>query len=245
VRNPVRSETDAFHIAWGAGGVMVASVGLGALVAPLAGVALFAGAVAGAFVWEIATKDPDRRRPLREAAARGEARPHDRPRVLVVANRTLRGETLRAELARRGRAGAELHFVAPILTSRVHYIASDVDSELRDARARLDEALAWARAEGLDASGKVGDPNVALGAIEDELRLSGADEVIISTHPRGKSNWLETGMLERLREELDVPVTHLVAATAERLPDQSGTHSTSRKRPTGRVDDRGDAHRGP
>jgi hypothetical protein len=242
VRNPVRSETDAFHIAWGAGGVMVASVALGALVAPLAGVALFAGAVAGAFIWEIATKDPDRRRPLREAAARGEAsRPHDRPRVLVVANRTLRGETLRAELARRGRAGAELHFVAPILASRAHYIASDVDSELRDARARLDEALAWARAEGLHATGKVGDPNVALGAIEDELRLSGADEVIISTHPRGKSNWLETGMLERLREELDVPVTHLVAATAERLPDDTGTHSTRR----GRVDDRGDAHRSP
>jgi hypothetical protein len=69
--------------------------------------------------------------------------------------------------------------------------------------------------------------------------------VIISTHPRGKSNWLETGMLERLREELDVPVTHLVAATTERLPDQTGTHSTGRERPTGRVDDRGDAHRGP
>jgi membrane protein implicated in regulation of membrane protease activity len=210
VRNPVRSETDAFHIAWGGAAVAIASVGLGALVTPLAGVALFAGAVAGAFIWEVATKDPDRRRPLREAAARGRTMPHERPCVLVVANRTLRGEVLRAELLRRGRQGAELHFVAPILTSRVHYIASDVDAELRDARARLDDALAWARAEGLDATGKVGDPNVALGAIEDELRLSSADEVIISTHPPGKSNWLETGMLERLREELDIPVTHLV-----------------------------------
>jgi len=210
VRNPVRSETDAFHIAWGGAAVMVASAVIGVLVTPFAGVALFAGAVAGAFIWEIATKDPDRRRPLREAAARGRATPHDRRRVLVVANRTLRGETLRAELARRGREGAELRFVAPILSSRVHYIASDVDAELRDARARLDEALAWARVEGLDATGKVGDPNVALGAIEDELGLWGADEVIISTHPPGKSNWLETGMLERLREELDIPVTHLV-----------------------------------
>jgi hypothetical protein len=51
---------------------------------------------------------------------------------------------------------------------------------------------------------------VALGAIEDELRLSGADEVIVSTHPPGQSNWLETGIVERLREELDIPVTHLV-----------------------------------
>jgi membrane protein implicated in regulation of membrane protease activity len=217
VRNPVRSETDAFHIAWGGAAVIVASVALGALVTPLAGVALLAGAVAGAFIWEVATKDPDRRRPLREAQARGRATPRERPRVLVVANRTLRGESLRAELVRRGREGAELRFVAPILTSRVHYIASDVDAELRDARARLDDALSWARAEGLAATGKVGDPNVALGAIEDELRLSGADEVIISTHPPGRSNWLETGMLERLREELDIPITHLVV-DLERAP---------------------------
>ena len=234
MRNPVRSETDAFHIAWGGGAVMVASVALGALVTPLAGIALFAGAVAGACIWEIATKDPDRRRPLREAAARGRATPRDRPRVLVVANRTLGGETLRAELARRGRAGAELHFVAPILMSRAHYIASDVDAELRDARERLDDALAWARAEGLHATGKVGDPNVALGAIEDELGLSGADEVIISTHPPGRSNWVETGILERLREDLDVPLTHVVVATADRLPDQTDMHSTSEVYPRSR-----------
>jgi hypothetical protein len=227
VRNPVRSETDAFHIAWGGCAVMVASVTLGALVTPFAGIALFAGAVAGAFIWEIATKDPDRLRPLREAAERGRATPHDRPRVLVVANRTLRAEPLRAELARRGRAGAELHFVAPILMSRAHYIASDVDAELRDARERLADALAWARAEGLHATGKVGDPNVALGAIEDELRLSGADEVIISTHPPGQSNWVETGMLERLREDLDVPLTHIVVAMTDPLPAQNDMHSTS------------------
>jgi hypothetical protein len=218
VRNPVRSETDAFHIAWGGCALMVASVTLGALVTPFAGIALLAGAVAGAFIWEIATKDPDRRRPLREAAARGRATPHDRPCVLVVANRTLRGGPLRAELVRRGRAGAEFHFIAPVLPSRVHYMVSDIDSELRDARARLDEVLAWARAEGLRATGKVGDPIVALGAIEDELRLSGADEVIISTYPSGKSNWLETGTLERLREELDVPITHVVVPAAEQRP---------------------------
>jgi hypothetical protein len=218
VRNPVRSETDAFHIAWGSAIVIGASLLLGALVTPIAGVALFVGAIAGAFFWEIATKDPERRRPLREAADDGRrAAAAGRHCVLVVANRTLRGEALRAELVRRGRDGAELHFVAPILASRVHYIASDIDKELADARERLRDALAWAEGEGLTATGKVGDPNVALGAIEDELRLSGADEVIISTHPRGKSNWLETGIVERLREELDIPVSHLVV-DLERTP---------------------------
>jgi hypothetical protein len=131
--------------------------------------------------------------------------------VLVIANRTLQGEELRAELRRRaGGDGAELHVVAPILPSRVHYIASDVDTELAEARERLAVALDWLHSEGFDARGKVGDPMVALGAIEDELRLFGADEVIISTFPEGSSNWLETGIVQRLHEELDVPVTHVV-----------------------------------
>jgi len=211
MRNPVRSETDAFHIAVGSAVVLGAAAALGALTTPLAGVALFVGAVAGAFVWEVATTDPDRRRPLREAAAVGRrnARP-DRRCVLVVANRTLLSDTLRAEIARRARAGADVHVVAPILASRIHYIASDCDVELREARARLDDTLAWARGEGLRVTGRVGDPSIALGAIEDELRVSGADEILISTLPRSKSNWLETGILERLREELDIPIAHTV-----------------------------------
>lgn len=211
MRNPVRSETDAFHIAVGSALALGAAVALGALVTPLAGIALCVGAVAGAFIWEIATPDPDRRRPLREAADAGRrnARPEQRC-VLVVANRTLLSDALRAEIARRTQDGADVHIVVPILASRIHYIASDIDVELREARDRLSNTLAWARAEGLQLTGRVGDPSVAFGAIEDELRLSGADEVIISTLPPSKSNWLETGILEQLREDLDIPITHKV-----------------------------------
>jgi hypothetical protein len=218
VRNPVRSEADAFHIVFGTAAVIAASVIAGALTVPLVGVALFVGAVAGALFWELRTQDPDRRRPLREAAQQGDRFARgDRRRVLVVANRTLRGEELRSELLRQAASGAELRIVAPILCSRAHYIASDIDSELREARSRLADALEWAAGEGLVASGVVGDPNVALGAIEDELRRSGADEVVVSTHPPGQSNWLETGIVDRLREELDIPVTHLVVHL-ERAP---------------------------
>jgi len=211
MRNPIRSESDAFHITVGSSAVMVAALLVGAVIDPLVGLALLVGAVIGALVWEVGTKDPQRRRPLQEAAsqARRPERPAD-PRVLVVANRTLHGDELRAVLRRRAADGAELHVVAPILTSRIHYLASDVDKELGDARERLATALAWARAEGVTASGTVGDANAALGAIEDELRLFGADEVIISTYPAGTSNWLETGIVERLRDELDIPVTHIV-----------------------------------
>jgi hypothetical protein len=218
MRNPVRSETDAFYIAVGSAALIAASLALGSLVDPLVGVALLVGAVIGAFVWEISTKDPDRRRPLREAASEARSRRSaTSPRVLVIANRTLHGEPLRAELRRRAVTGAEIHIVAPIVCSRAHYIASDVDTELDEARSRLATALAWAESEGVAVTGKVGDANAAFAAIEDELRRYGADEVIISTYPPGRSNWLETGIVERLRDELDIPVTHVVV-DPDRVP---------------------------
>ena len=196
-----------------------ASLAFGSLLDPLVGVALFAGALIGGFLWEVATKDPDRRRPLREAASAAPPRPPAAPtRVLVVANRTLPGAELRAALHTRAATGSEFHIVAPILCSRVHYIASDVDDELDEARGRLSAALDWARAEGLVVTGKIGDPNAAFGAIEDELRRHGPDEVIISTYPPGESNWLETGIVDRLREELGVPVTHIVQADRAAQP---------------------------
>ena len=37
-----------------------------------------------------------------------------------------------------------------------------------------------------------------------------ADEVIISTHPPERSKWLERGVVERAREEVPLPITHVV-----------------------------------
>ena len=210
MRIPVRSETDALYVTCGVGALIAASVILGALIDPFVGVALFVGGVGGALFWELGTEDPDRARPLREAWTEGPHGATARRRVLVVANRTLAGEELRETLRRAAADGAELHVVAPILPSRVHYIASDIDRELEEARERLAAALAWARDEGLDADGTVGDPFTAFGAVEDELRAFGADEVIVSTLPPGRSNWLEAGILQRLQDELDVPITHVV-----------------------------------
>ena len=217
MRNPIRSERDAFLLALAGAALIAVSVAIGAIIAPLVGVALFAGALIGGLVWEVASTDPDRRRPLREAAAAGRlAAPSAGRRVLVVANRTLLGEELKAAMRDEALRDGELRVVAPILVSRVRYLASDVDAELDEARERLAAALAWAQSEGLRASGKVGDPIAALGAIEDELRVFAADEVLISTYPRGMSNWLETNIVKRLRDELDIPVTHVVVA-----PDQA------------------------
>src|SRR5262249_13991101 len=126
MRNPVRTETDAFRIVIGIAVLVGVAAVLGALTAPLVGVALCVGAVAGALVWEFATTDPERHRPLREAAAAGPGGRAGRQRVLVVANRTLVSDTLRAELAERARRGADVRVVVPIVCSRIHYVASDV-----------------------------------------------------------------------------------------------------------------------
>jgi hypothetical protein len=216
MRNPVRSEADAFHIVVGAGVVLVAAGAAAALIGPAVGLALLGGAVVGALVWEVATRDPERRRPLQEAMDYGRVNgAFKRGRVLVVANRTLASGALRREVAERSAGGADVRLIVPILCSRVHYIASDIDAELRDARERLDDVLAWASEHDVRVTGAVGDPNVAFGAIEDELRRTGADEVLIFTHPPKQSNWLETGIVTRLQEELDVPVTHLVVESAQ------------------------------
>src|SRR4029450_990091 len=172
MRDPVRSEADAFHIAIGGALLIGASLALGSLLEPLVGVALFAGAVIGVVIWEVTTKDPDRRRPRGGAASEAPPRhPTVATRVLVVANRTLHGAELRAALHSRAGARTEFHIVAPILSSRIPYIASDVDTELGEARERLSTALDWARGHGLAVTGKVGDPKAALGAVEEQRRV--------------------------------------------------------------------------
>jgi hypothetical protein len=227
VRNPIRGERDAFALAFGAAALIFAAIVAGAVLDPVVGIAVFVAGGVGAIFWEFSSSDPDRRRPLREAAAAGRsnAATPARHRVLVIANRTLQGSELATIM--RDHGDAEFRVVAPIVVSRVHYLASDVDRELAEARERLAAALAWAEQAGLDASGTVGDPFVALGAIEDELRVFAADEVVISTYAPGKSNWLETGIVARLRDELEIPVTHV---TVDREPAASASASASASR---------------
>ena len=79
----------------------------------------------------------------------------------------------------------------------------------RPAQGRLDASLDRLRSLGIDASGEVGDGD-PLQAMEDALRTFGADEIIISTHPEGRSHWLERGVVEKARERFAVPITHVV-----------------------------------
>ncbi len=211
MRIPIRSELEAFRFTLAGALLIGAALLVGWLIAPLAGVAVFALGTTVALIAYRRAPNPDRRAPLHDAAQA--PHPHGarggRRHVLVVANEVLGGYELRKRLARTEREHMEIDVLAPVLTSRAHYTVSDIDREIEQARARLERSLAWARAHGIEAHGEVGDPNPAT-AIEDELRDFGADEVIV-THPAERERWQERDELERLRRELDVPVTHVIA----------------------------------
>jgi hypothetical protein len=211
MRIPGESESSAFAIA-----IAVALLGAVAaisavVVTPLYGLAVLGVGAVAALAFELMSTDPDRRMPLAEAAHA--PHPHAPPagtwRVLVVANEALSGPALRDEIVRRGGPRVRVEILAPVLTTRSHHWTSDDDRELQDAGCRLEASLAWAASQGLEAHGRVGDPDPAT-ALEDELRDVGADEVIVVTHPRAQAARAESGEVERLRRELDVPVGHVV-----------------------------------
>jgi hypothetical protein len=140
--------------------------------------------------------------------------PEGERRILVVANETVGGETLCEEIHRRSE-GVDEHVlvVSPALNSPLKHWVSDEDGARAAASQRLTESLVKLRSLGVNADGEVGDAD-PLQAIEDALRTFGADEIIISTHPEGRSHWLERGVVEAARERFSPPITHVVVDLA-------------------------------
>jgi GABA permease len=112
-----------------------------------------------------------------------------------------------SELALGG--NTEFLVVSPALNSRLKTWTSDEDPARAEARDRLDATLARLSSVGIEARGEIGDVD-PLVAIEDAVRLFHPDEIVLSTHPEGRSNWLERGVVGAVRERFDVPVTHVV-----------------------------------
>jgi GABA permease len=55
----------------------------------------------------------------------------------------------------------------------------------------------------------VGDSDPML-AIDDALRFWSPDELVISTHPESRSNWLAKDVVDRARAAYPLPVLHVV-----------------------------------
>jgi hypothetical protein len=206
MKNPFRSEAEAFRFVLGTA-VYFAAIAI--------------AAAAGGFWWGLAVfvilsvlvgvwffrRETRERPPATAPRHRGG---DDERRILVIANETVAGVALRSQIS-AATEGYRSHVlvVCPALNSPLKHWASDEDGARAVAQERLDRSLHELEELGIDARGEVGDPD-PLQAIEDALRTFGADEIIISTHPEGRSNWLERGVVSGARERFAVPITHVV-----------------------------------
>ena len=202
MRNPLQDEGSAFRLVFLTIGALALIV-IGSAISTWLGIGVLAGLIVlGSWaVWTGRREQPSRQR-LKETG--------ERSRILVVANETVEGEELLAEIRRlvAGRS-ADIHVVCPALNSKLRHWTSDEDGARVAAQARLDRSLVRLRAAGLVASGEVGDADPVL-AVEDALRVFGADEIVLATHPAGRSHWLERGVVDAVRQRFVVPVTHVV-----------------------------------
>ena len=203
--NPFRSEAEAYRF-------LLLTVGYFALIVATAaietwlGIVVFVALTAAAVVlWARSrSNEPVPKAAVSRASAEGERR------ILVIANETVGGHELIAVLRRKSEGVSErVHVVCPALNSQVRHWASDEDGARAAAQARLDASLEQLRRDGVQADGEVGDGD-PLQAMEDALRTFGADEIVISTHPEGRSNWLERNVVGEAKARFDVPITHVV-----------------------------------
>jgi hypothetical protein len=208
MRNPLRSESEAFRflVVVIAGALVIA---LGAYINTWVGVAAAVLVVGGVAWWLMRSPSGE---PAAPRLASGS--PPGTHRILVVANETVGGRVLRDEVVRRAKAGqTDVLVVAPALNSPVRHWVSDEDDARAAAQERVDASVARLAETGLAVRGEVGDGDPLL-AIEDALRTFGADEIVISTHPEGRSHWLEQDLIEKARERFALPITHVVVDLA-------------------------------
>jgi nucleotide-binding universal stress UspA family protein len=203
--NPFRSEAEAYQFLVVVVAYFAAIVLASVLGGRWAGLAVFITLTAAGTAWVLVRDRAPA--PTQQAPVR---RDDGSTRILVVANETVAGARLREEIRRAATDdAAEVLVVCPALNSPLRHWASDEDTARARAQERLDTSLARLREAGIEARGEVGDSD-PLQAIEDALRTFGADEIVISTHPEGRSNWLERGVVSGARQRFAVPITHVV-----------------------------------
>jgi hypothetical protein len=204
VKNPVKDEASAFQVVLlTLGGAVLVVVA--AWISTWLGVVVFLALLAAA-LWAI--RGGMRQRPSQTHVVRDETGPSRR--ILVVANETVAGHELSELLGQKAGGGREdVLLVCPALNSKLRTWTSDEDGARAAAQSRLDTSLARLAELGIKARGEIGDGD-PLQAIEDSLREFPADEIVVSTHPPGRSHWLEQGVVENARSRYDVPVTHVV-----------------------------------
>jgi hypothetical protein len=105
---------------------------------------------------------------------------------------------------------AEVLVVAPALNTKTRFFLADPDPAIERAEAVQEETVERLNEEGVDAAGDTGEEDPLL-ALQDALTTYDADEIVLFTHPEGKANWQEEGVVEQAREQFaPKPVRHII-----------------------------------
>ncbi|MDP8942854.1 MAG: universal stress protein [Actinomycetota bacterium] len=125
-------------------------------------------------------------------------------RTLVVANRTVGGESLIERLEAKA-AEAPHRFI--VIVPHGGEGADSAAARLADTLRRFEEA-------GLEATGQVMDPD-PFTAVQNALQFYAVDEIVVSTFPEARSRWLRGDLVERVRSMTSKPVEHVVVGEGE------------------------------
>ena len=136
-------------------------------------------------------------------------------RILVLANETADAPELLEVIERSAPGEAEVLAVAPALDSRLRHWLSDEDAAREAAKERLQRCIHALHRSGVEATGMLGDPD-PVQALRDALTFFQPDVLIVATHPRGRSNWLATNLVERASEHFAGPILHVTVSAPTR-----------------------------
>jgi hypothetical protein len=139
----------------------------------------------------------------------GEEEPEPRRRYVVVGNQTLSEDAVLDRIAELTKDG-EVYLVVPPTPTEpgTHHVD---DNELALANARLRHAIDTLRQRGVQADGEVGDPD-PVHATAHALTHRHANEIVLSTLPKGLSRWLDVDMPKLLERRFGLPVKVLTAS---------------------------------
>ncbi|MDX6634774.1 MAG: hypothetical protein QOF06_977 [Solirubrobacterales bacterium] len=137
-------------------------------------------------------------------------------RVIAILTDNLHGsEPVEQILANADQDGVELRIVIPATEANaLRHTLGDIDEPKQEAHERLERALQTLRAEGIEVSGEVGDPD-PVQAAQDALLKAPADEVLIFEHCEEQSKWYEEGLLEKAQEGIEPPLRVVVVETGD------------------------------
>jgi hypothetical protein len=108
-------------------------------------------------------------------------------------------------------AATEIRLVVPAVEmNTLHHTLGDIDEPRVEARERLDQALAAAKAGGVPIAGaEVGDPD-PVQAAQDALFKGPADEILFFSHAEDSQAWYEGDLWKHAEDSLEPPLKLVV-----------------------------------